>query len=916
MIDRLPIASLALVTEHAKKLVANGGAHLLVLRAQPRWSGPDELPVGGSRVLVRTAVSQLAALSALAERSDRDYLILLSDRTDQELGDAVMLRAHRQRGESVDEWSAIPGLYDAQRLDPALIRFGSWVPAALLGHQPPEGWPRVATGVVTADHALGNLLGACLRLALPVELDLVGLITALDTPEGRAAWQATPEMLRDALNGWAVSRLGAAAGLALAAAARGPISIVATGLVLDVLWPTDSGDVVGAEQGPARGRIESRIDGRPLAPAAARTLAEAARTQLLRLDLDLDASVPGVLAQAEALLADLGWPAGAERSTVLPAGLRARHHALASLLADPDPHQLAEMLPRIEGALADVVHHDRAVPHEADVIAARMAVRLARWAASAAEGGLAGELGAALRDYLTDGAWVDRAAAVVWNGSADDVVSAAYRSLLRTVRNLRDVRDQNAAQLLAVATLRDEAPTGAVLIENALSEIVWPTAGTTRPLVILLDGMSAPVAIELAEALSGDGWVERVPDTAGRFPLLAALPTLTRYSRTAFFTGELRDGTQDTETAAMRDRFCAPLFHKNDLRADGGDALAAPVRAAIDDRRQRLVGVVLNTIDDALDKHDPGGTRWDVGSIQHLRALLAAAVDAGRTVVLTSDHGHVVERGSEPRPAPGGEARRRPVSSGPPAEDEVLVRGRRVVSGEDVLPWREDLRYASIRSGYHGGASLAEITVPFLVFGRAGQPAAVGWRDAPPQAPVWWNETPRAAVPGTRRALRNDPKAGRIELAPARPVRLPRADDGPQGVLAFDVPEATARPGTRDGGVEGALAAAIVASLVDRLTSSEIYRHQRTRAGRHALADTQVAAALATLLDGAGRVHRDTLASALDIPATSFGNVLAALGRLLNVDSYPVIALDPDGVTVRLDETLLREQFELGSARG
>ena len=256
------------------------------------------------------------------------------------------------------------------------------------------------------------------------------------------------------------------------------------------------------------------------------------------------------------------------------------------------------------------------------------------------------------------------------------------------------------------------------------------------------------------------------------------------------------------------------------------------------------------------------------------------------------------------------------MSSGPPAADEVLVRGRRVVTGEDVLPWREDLRYASIRSGYHGGASLAEITVPFLVFGRAGQPAAAGWRDAPPQAPVWWNETQRAAVPGTRRALRNDPKAGRIDLAPAPPVRLPRADDGPQGVLAFDVPEAPSRPGARVGGAEGAFAAAIVASLVDRLTGSEIYRHQRTRAGRHALAHPQVAAALTTLLDGGGRVHRDTLASVLDIPATSFGNVLAALGRLLNVDSYPVIALDPDGVTVRLDETLLREQFELGSARG
>lgn len=911
MTDRLPVASAALVSERAKRLVADGGAHVLVLRARPLWNGADELTVSGARVLVRTAVSQLAALSALSERHADDYLVLLSDRTDQDLGDAVLLRAHRQRVEPVDEWSAVPGLYDAQRLDPALLRAGFWVPAALLEHQPPEGWPRVATGVVTADHALGNLLGATLRLTLPVELDLVGLLTALDTPDSRSRWQATPEPLRNSLQTWAESSLGESSGMALAAAARSPISIVAIGLALDVLWPADP-QGVDPEQGRACGRIESRIDDRPISSAAARTLADAARTQVLRLDLDHDASVLGVLAQAEALLIDLGWPAGAERSTVLPAGLRARHRALAALLGESTGPDLADALPRIEGALADLLDHDRAAPHEPGVISARMAVRLARWVAAASEHSPPTELGAALRDYLADGAWVDRAAAVVWNGSTDDVVSAAYRHLLAEARRLRDARDHDAAHLLAAATLRDDAPAGAVLIELALGELVWPAAATTRPLVIVLDGMSAPVAVELAEALSEDGWVERVPDTGRRLPLLAALPTLTRYSRTAFFTGELRDGTQDTETAAMRARFGAPVFHKNDLRSDGGHSLPAPVRAAIEDPSQRLVGVVLNTIDDALDKHDPGGTRWDVDNIQHLRALLAAAADAGRSVVLTSDHGHVVERGSDARPVPGAEARHRSVASGPLADDEVVVRGRRVVTGEEVLPWRENLRYANLRSGYHGGASLAEITVPFLVFARPGASASTGWRDAPPQAPVWWNETHRPASPGARRSRRG--RADVVEGPPAR--RSAPVDDGPQGVLAFDLPAAPARPRARAGDVEGAFAVALATALVDQLASSEVYDQQRMRAGRHALAHAQVVIALSTLFDSGGRIHRDTLASAMDIPATSFGNMFAALGRLLNVDGYPVIALDTDGVTVRLDEALLREQFELGDARG
>ena len=44
----------------------------------------------------------------------------------------------------------------------------------------------------------------------------------------------------------------------------------------------------------------------------------------------------------------------------------------------------------------------------------------------------------------------------------------------------------------------------------------------------------------------------------------------------------------------------------------------------------------------------------------------------------------------------------------------------------------------------------------------------------------------------------------------------------------------------------------------------------------------------------------------------AFAGLLATLRRVLNVDGYPVIELDPDGVTVVLDRELLREQFELG----
>ena len=57
------------------------------------------------------------------------------------------------------------------------------------------------------------------------------------------------------------------------------------------------------------------------------------------------------------------------------------------------------------------------------------------------------------------------------------------------------------------------------------------------------------------------------------------------------------------------------------------------------------------------------------------------------------------------------------------------------------------------------------------------------------------------------------------------------------------------------------------------------------------------------------------MAAAVGIPIANVGQVFAAVRRLFNVDGYGVIELDTDGVTLRLDEQLLREQFNVGSAR-
>ena len=49
------------------------------------------------------------------------------------------------------------------------------------------------------------------------------------------------------------------------------------------------------------------------------------------------------------------------------------------------------------------------------------------------------------------------------------------------------------------------------------------------------------------------------------------------------------------------------------------------------------------------------------------------------------------------------------------------------------------------------------------------------------------------------------------------------------------------------------------------------------------------------------------------IPAARLRTVLASTRRLMNVEGYDVLGIDPDQVTVVLDDALLREQFRLGA---
>ena len=92
----------------------------------------------------------------------------------------------------------------------------------------------------------------------------------------------------------------------------------------------------------------------------------------------------------------------------------------------------------------------------------------------------------------------------------------------------------------------------------------------------------------------------------------------------------------------------AALFHKADLGP--GPELPATVADALADPQQRVVGVVHNAVDAQLAGSDQMELTWSAEALRPLPALLRIARDAGRVIVVTGDHGHIVEDGS-PLPA-------------------------------------------------------------------------------------------------------------------------------------------------------------------------------------------------------------------------------------------------------------------------
>lgn len=856
-------------------------ATVFAIEAKGSWAGQDRIVVDGRPARVREARCALRLREVLHEARGDDDLVILTDLDAKAFGRENLAKVALRRIEPVQPWPVVRTLFGVASIDPALVRHG-WMAEFLL--QAPPADRNVAGGTLDLETAWGIVLGGFgLRSARPTEEEF---LDAASRPAFRQAFQALPVEGRAELTRVIQESLDRFGVTLLAVVERGlGDQVLAAGLVAQCLW--ESSDPVALQ---ARGAFAERFGVRGLDHAVASRWSGCVRKVMSGKDAAGLAS--RVRTQSDSLLtADLGAGELAHVSDELPSGLAQRIRRVAAcveraICETPSGQHLAEL----RDAVRLVRKHAMSAAHgEAD--RAEMAARLVGWLAESRQD--PETLEAAVRRYADEDCWVDRARVGLRGGESVPEARRAYQSLLQRVAAKR--AKLNA--WVAARAMATSLPEGALIgVEHVLDKVVAPLAAARPIALIVMDGMSHAVALELIGSLEDLAWARYRPKSPSAAPLvLSTVPTVTEFARTSLLCGALKAGGQAEEreglAAFLRAKglggSAAPLlFHKDRLDED-----SSRVEEELQSKA-KVVACVINAIDAQLDGSDQLRTQWSVRGIPVFNRLVRACEASGRAIVLVSDHGHLVDESTEQLSGHGA-GDLRPSSrwrgiDGSVRPGELEARGPRVVvrGGACVVAADERVRYGARHAGYHGGVTVQELACPLHVLVHTGSDEGLSdWVPLESSVPRWWrfDEELGDAVPRTTTAAR------------------PRARQRTEAVA------------------ETGLFGPVAGSWLDALFGSEVYLAQRSNAGRAQLSDAQVRQMIDAMLGHASggavptptKITEQALASRLELSISDTRKRVTLLRNLLNVDGYEVLS-QSDRDSLALDVDLLKTQFAIG----
>ena len=156
-------------------------------------------------------------------------------------------------------------------------------------------------------------------------------------------------------------------------------------------------------------------------------------------------------------------------------------------------------------------------------------------------------------------------------------------------------------------------------------------------LLIVLDGMSWAVCHELLDDIRREHWFEATLNESSLppLPVIATVPSVTHFSRATLLSGKLTNGDQGVEKRNFEDhpalKACCDrknlpvLFHKKEATEGMRGVVGDDLSKAIVSEKNRVVGVVINAIDDFLSKGEQMPMLWSISRISPLGSLLKLA---------------------------------------------------------------------------------------------------------------------------------------------------------------------------------------------------------------------------------------------------------------------------------------------------
>lgn len=873
------------------------------LHVAQSWKTPSVVDFDAWKAHVVRADTVFQVREALldAERS-KGRIILLTKLRQGDLGNDVVARLARSRLFAIDHWASLCSLFKAKELDRSICE--APLAEALLECAPADGYPPVSAGLLDA----GTVWRATCRHVFEMgerEPDLVTLLLWATNPAASARYLKVSDELRASLRQRLVTNLGEAADSILRFVdCQAGGDALALAVVCQVVFGDGNETVLDA----AAARMEQYHNNKPISKLIGQALGRIANDAIADLDRSDDPRLAQQhLQRADELLRQFRCEDFAYRSrlTLLSYEQRLARFGtqITTTLADLKP----DAVRRCEQLQAEIAAHRRAKIGQRTEQLSRteMALRLLRWldvpiAAATSFGEMANV-------YRKELAFTDWARESICRGEDVAELTTAYQQLDQAVLARREEFNQGFAKSLADWTATGSTFNDVLGVERVLGQFVAKVVEAgNRSLLIILDGMSWPVCHELLADIRQEHWFEATLDESSALPapVIATVPSITTYSRTTLLSGELVKGDASVEKRNFESndalkqicdkRYPPVLFHKKEVTEGSRGVVGDDLSKAILSTNNKVVGVVINAIDDRLSSAQQIREQWTINRISPLGAILKLARDSGRVVILASDHGHVWHR-PEARLCPGDCGSRWRSKDGDVQDGEIAITGSRVreenSSRSVIVPWVETIYYGRQQNGYHGGATPQEMVSPLVIL-MDKTSTYTGLFPCEYPKPEWWTAPPVAS------AVVEEPPV--TVVTPKKPAGL--FDDQIEQETEPVITQAKS-PITQPMPTGSA--------WLDSLFASAGYRDQKAFVRRHAPEDDLVRRCLYALDSSGGIMTPAAFSKAADIPAARLDGLIARIQRLLNVDGYEILTFSRTENRIELNVLKLKRQFDL-----